>query len=200
MFAEGTYGRDRTLPFPSARHRPPRPLVMGLGTAASFYPPSFGKRLAERQGHEFGTRQNGFYQFSLPSPQLSGGDPDRGAAAIGVGFVSLAVNATIRLGGPSYLTLNTMATPAWAQGEAILQLRLLRAHGSGLSAGVFARFEWQDDDLYFAEDGPVGVHVLGARTAYRFGGAWLRVQGYTSIGVAPTYGVPVVGVGLMQTF
>lgn len=200
MFAEGTYGRERTLPLPPARHRTTYRIVAGLGSAASFYPPSFGPQLAQRQGHEYGGRQNGFYQISLPAPQLGVGDPDWGAAAVGIGLMSLSANATVRLWGPSYLTLNAMTTPAWAQGEAILQLRLLRARGSGFGAGLFARFEWQDDALILAEDGPVGVHVLGARAAFRFDGDWLRVQGYTSVGVAPEYGVPVVGIGLTQTF
>lgn len=199
MFAEGAYGRARPLPLPPAPPRTSYRIVAGLGAAATFYPPSFGPQLAERQGHAYGGRQNGFYQISLPAPQLGIGDPGWGAAAVGVGLMSLFANATVRLGGTSYLTLNTMATPSWAQGEAILQARLLRARGSGFGAGLFARFEWQDDDLYFAGDGPVGVHVAGARAAFRFDGDWLRVQGYTSIGIAPAYGAPVVGFGLIRT-
>lgn len=200
MFESGTYGEPRRLPVPPIHRAPTVRVSAGMGIAATFYPPSFGGLLAEHQGHEFGDSQNGFYQISLPvPPQFGFGKTEWGSVAVGFGLVGPYANGTLRLFGVQYLTLNTILFPNLAQGEVILQRRLLHGGNSGLSAGAFYRYELQDGGLLLADDGPVRVHVLGARTAYAFHSDWLRLQGYTSLGYAPDFDVPVFGFGLMHT-
>lgn len=173
----------------------------GVGVAASFYPPGFGETLARHQGHEYGSGQNRAYQVSLPAPQFGFGLPGRGAFAFspGAGIVGMSLNGTLLLIGEQFVTAQATLTPI-IQGEVILQRRLLHASGSGLSAGAFYRYELQDDDLVLADDGGVRMHVLGLRTAYAFHSYWLRLQGFTSLGYAPNFDVPVFGFGLMHTF
>lgn len=195
MFTGGTPLRGRP-PFRLPSNVRP---VGGAGVALTLYPPSLGPTLAEQQGHEFYYGPNNAYRFSLPAPQFGIGTPERWGIAFapGAGIVGLSLNGTVRMFDEQFLTLNV--TPFPEQGEIILQRRIYHHAGSGLSAGLFYRREMQDDALYY-EDRPVGIDVVGARVAFRLDGGWLRVQGHTSLGFAPSYELPVVGVGLMRTF
>ena len=199
MFAPGARPAPRAEYPPRYRpHRTTR-VEFGVGIAATLYPPVFDDRLAARQEYEFQYGPNRLYRISLPGPQL-GIVLDRSAALafqVGAGSVGWSVNGTKEVADHLFLTANVMLLPL--QGEAILQRRLLHHGRSGLSAGVFVRNEEQDDWL-LGDDETTRVLVVGARAAYRFDFHVLRLHGYTSLGYAPEFDVPVLGIGLAQVF
>lgn len=109
---------------------------MGFSMAYTAFPASFERRARERFGSK-GDTLNLLWRISGLFPSFSFAIADRGATAVtpGLGHAGLSADATVRVLGQSYLTLNANLM---GNHEAIMQHRLLYANKRGVSMGGYS--------------------------------------------------------------
>jgi len=116
-------------------------LEAGSSQSATLYTPDFARRTAEERNLPDASL-NASYRYGADLLGLSIRAGNRSAVSLGLGVAPVFAtdgNATVRLTGPYYLTVGAQM---W-QPYGILQRRVLRRNGYGLSAGVVYRRDWQ---------------------------------------------------------